>query len=204
MPNPTLRSTRHRRAGRPPSEVASLVKRAVAGDERAWHDLVDEFGNLVWSIARSHRLCDADAAEVTQTTWTHLVEHAGRLNDPARVGAWLATTARRECLRVLRHGTRLVPSGDVAHDQIADAPEHGAALMAEERDAALWQAFEALRPRDRALLRMLVADPRPSYEEIGAALDMPIGSIGPTSARALKRLRHEAESLGVTADVLSD
>lgn len=204
MPSPTLRSKRHRRAGRPPSEVASLVERAVAGDERAWHDLVAEFGNLVWAIARSHRLCDADAAEVTQTTWTHLVEHLDRLHDPARVGAWLATTARRECLRVLRNGARLVPSGDVAHDLPDDAPEHGAALIAAERDAALWQAFESLRPRDRALLRMLVADPRPSYEEIGATLNMPIGSIGPTSARALKRLRDAVERLGITADTLAD
>jgi RNA polymerase sigma factor (sigma-70 family) len=158
----------------------------------------------VWAIARSHRLCDADAAEVTQTTWTHLVEHLDRLHDPARVGAWLATTARRECLRVLRNGARLVPSGDVAHDLPDDVPEHGAALIAAERDAALWQAFESLRPRDRALLRMLVADPRPSYEEIGATLDMPIGSIGPTSARALKRLRHAVERLGITADTLTD
>ena len=204
MPNPTLRSTRHGRAGRPPSEVATLVQRAVAGEERAWHALVEEFGNLVWAVARSHRLSDADAAEVTQSTWTHLVENAGRLNDPTRVGAWLATTARRECLRVLRHGARLVPCGDVGHDQTADAPEHGATLITEERDAALWQAFECLRPRDRALLRMLVADPRPSYEEIGSALEMPLGSIGPTSARALKRLRHEAESRGVTADALMD
>jgi RNA polymerase sigma factor (sigma-70 family) len=142
MPNPTLRSTRHGRAGRPPSEVATLVQRAAAGEERAWHALVEEFGNLVWAVARSHRLSDADAAEVTQSTWTHLVENAGRLNDPTRVGAWLATTARRECLRVLRHGARLVPCGDVGHDQIADAPEHGATLITEERDVALWQAFE--------------------------------------------------------------
>ena len=204
MPSPTLRSSRQRRAGRPSREVTALVERAVAGDERAWQELVAEFENLVWAVARSHRLSDADAAEVSQTTWTHLVEHLARLHDPARVGAWLATTARRESLRVLRHGARVMPSGDVTHDQPADTPAHGAALIAEERDAVLWQAFASLRERDQALLRMLVADPRPSYEAIGAALDMPIGSIGPTSARALTRLRHAVEALGLSADALTD
>jgi DNA-directed RNA polymerase specialized sigma24 family protein len=97
-----------------------------------------------------------------------------------------------------------MPSGDVTPDQPADTPAHGAALIAEERDAVLWQAFASLRERDQALLRMLVADPRPSYEAIGAALDMPIGSIGPTSARALTRLRHAVEALGLSADALTD
>lgn len=184
-------------------EVASLVERAAAGDERAWHDLVAEFSGLVWAVARAHRLREADAAEVAQITWTRLVENVDRLHDPARVGPWLATTARRECLRVLRQGARVVPRGDDEFlDDVSDAPEHGAALMQQERDAVLWKAFESQRPRDRALLRMLVNDPSPSYEEISAALDMPVGSIGPTRARALERLRREVESLGVTADMV--
>jgi len=45
---------------------------------------------------------------VTQTTWLRLVEHIDRLFDPARVGAWLATTTRRECHRVLRQSRREV------------------------------------------------------------------------------------------------
>ena len=49
---------------------------------------------------------------------------------------------------------------------------------------------------------MLAADPAPSYEEIGAALDMPIGSIGPTRARALARLRRAIDRLGVPAEAL--
>ena len=68
-----------------------------------------------------------------------------------------------------------------------------------ERDATLWSAFGRLPSRDQALLRMLMADPQPSYEEIGAAMEMPIGSIGPTRRRALGRLLGElgsGEALG--------
>lgn len=178
-----------------PEVVGRLVEGAAAGDERAWARLVDELGGLVWAVARAHRLSGADAADVAQITWLRLLEHLDGLDDPPRVGAWLATTARRECLRVLRRSARLVPHGDELPEVVDDAPAPDAALLVQERDAALWVAFARLGGRDRALLRMLVADPTPSYEEIGAALGMPIGSIGPTRARALARLEREIERL---------
>ena len=72
-------------------------------------------------------------------------------------------------------------------------------MLTAERDSALWQAFGGLSERCQTLLRILVSDPPPSYDEIAAALDMPIGSIGPTRARCLERLRGLAEGEGVTA-----
>lgn len=181
-----------------PDATIRLVDCAAAGDEHAWQGLVDEFAGLVWAVTRAHRLGDADAGDVAQTTWLRLVEHLDLLKDRARVGAWLATTARRECLRALRRSARLVPHGDELPEPADDAPTHDTALVTQERDATLWRAFARLSERDRALLRMLTADPAPSYEEIGAALGMAIGSIGPTRARALQRLRHEVERLGLT------
>lgn len=181
-----------------PDATARLVHSAAAGDERAWKELVDQFAGLVWAVTRAHRLGDADAGEVAQTTWLRLVEHLDLLKDPERVGAWLATTARRECLGVLRRSARLVPHGHELPELADDAPTHDTALLTQERDATLWRAFAHLGERDRALLRMLMADPAPSYEEISAALGMPIGSIGPTRARALQRLRREVERLGLT------
>lgn len=180
-----------------PEATTCLVEHAAAGDEHAWQGLVDEFGGLVWAVTRAHRLGDADAGDVTQTTWLRLVEHLSLLKDPERVGAWLATTARHECLGVLRRSARLVAHGDDLPEPADDAPTHDTALLTQERDATLWRAFAHLSERDRALLRMLMADPVPSYEEIGAALGMPIGSIGPTRARALQRLRREVERLGL-------
>src|SRR3954469_8464622 len=180
------------------SDVAELVRAAAEGDQDAWNGLVDRFNGLVWSVARSHRLPAADAADVVQTTWLRLVEHLDRLQDPERVGAWLATTARRESLRALRHSARQMPTEELPETP-TDA-QVGSAVLEAERDQALWKAFGGLSERCQSLLRILVADPPPSYEEIASALDMPIGSIGPTRARCLERLRGLAEGEGVTAN----
>jgi len=172
-------------------QVARNVRAAAADDRGGWDALLREFGGLIWTVARAHRLCDADAADVAQATWLSLLEHVNDVRDPARIAGWLRTTARRECLRVLREGGKYAPFGDDTPEREApDAPLIDQLLVA-ERNRALWRGVERLGHRDQALLRSLVAEPRPSYQELAAALKMPIGSIGPTRARALRRLRRE-------------
>jgi len=174
--------------------LAELVRAASAGDQRAWEGLIARFSGLVWSVARAHGLSRADAADVSQTAWLRLVEHLDRLRDPERVGTWLASTARHEALRTLRRARRQLPVGDDAEldrsGPPAESPE--ARTLAAERSDILWRAFAALPPRCQTLLRVLMADPPPSYQQVAVAMDMPIGSIGPTRARCLERLRQLA------------
>lgn len=180
------------------AEVAGLVRAAADGDAVAWDELVDRFGGLVWSITRAYRLNPADAADVSQTAWLRLVEHLDRLREPGRVGAWLASTTQRECLRVLRLARRQMPVGDEVFDtpDLYAAPLHARALLS-ERDVALWRSFERLPDRCRTLLRLLVADPTPAYEEVAAAVGLPVGSIGPTRTRCLDKLRRLLASGGI-------
>jgi RNA polymerase sigma factor (sigma-70 family) len=140
-----------------------LLARAAAGDETAWNALVDRFSGLVWATARAHRLSRSDAADVAQTTWLRLVEHADGIRDPDRVGAWLATTARRESLRVIRGGGREQATDEA---DLFEAPDDDALdrhLLQEERAGALWRGFAALSERCKRLLRLLMADVEPSY-----------------------------------------
>jgi RNA polymerase sigma factor (sigma-70 family) len=174
------------------SATGALLVRAGAGDQSAWNDLVEQHTRVLWSVARSYRLDGADAADVVQTTWLRLVEHLDRIEDPNRLVGWLVTTARRECLRVLRRSgrERPIPGEDAA----LDLPDTGAEpvdarLLTDERNAALWGAFARMPERCQRLLRVLMEVPARSYDEVSAALDMPIGSIGPTRARCLARLR---------------
>lgn len=184
------------------SDVALQVKAAAAGDQRAWDALVERFSSTVWAIARGHRLNSADAADVFQTTWMRLVEHLERIEHPERVGAWLATTARRECLRLLRLSGRQVPSGDdleVIPDPASSRPLDRD-LMVEERRHLVNQLVDQLPPRSQILLRLLSADSPLSYKEISEALSMPIGSIGPTRVRALEQLRRLALNAGLDVE----
>jgi RNA polymerase sigma factor (sigma-70 family) len=166
-----------------------LVRAAAGGDQAAWNAIVERFQGLVWATARAHRLSHADAADVAQTTWLRLVEHLDRIRDAERLGGWLATTARNECLRHIRLNGRELPSdeADVFESPGDDAPE--LALLTGERDTALWRAFRKLSEQCQTLLRLLVSEDEPSYDDVSAALDMPIGAIGPTRMRCLEKLR---------------
>jgi RNA polymerase sigma factor (sigma-70 family) len=169
------------------------VRRARGGDPGAWSHLVREFEGMLRAVVRRCRLPSADASDAVQTTWLRLAENLDRLQDPSRVGAWLATTARHECLRTLRTTAREIPDEQPPEPRDREPAAVDRRLLRADRNAELWSAFARLSTRDQALLRMFVADRQPSYKEIGSALEMPIGSIGPTRGRALDRLRRELE-----------
>jgi RNA polymerase sigma factor (sigma-70 family) len=96
--------------------VTDLVTAARNGHRQAWDALVGRYAPLIWSICRRQRLSNADADDVGQSVWLHLVDHLGNLRDPAALPGWLATTTRRECARVLR-ATR----GPMASGYVLDA-----------------------------------------------------------------------------------
>jgi RNA polymerase sigma factor (sigma-70 family) len=181
------------------SATGALLSQAAAGDERAWNALVEQHSRLLWSVARSYRLDQADAADVVQTTWLRLLEHLDRIEDPTRLVGWLVTTARRECLRVLRRSgrERVVVDEDAALEIVDDVEPVETGLITNERNVALWRAFRRLPERCQRLLRIAVAMPQ-AYDEVSAALNMPVGSIGPTRARCLTRLRDLLIGSGVT------
>jgi RNA polymerase sigma factor (sigma-70 family) len=171
-------------------EVPGLLRAAADGDRAAWSLLVDRYTPLLWAVSRGFRLGDADAGDAVQTTWLRLVEHIDRIDHPEQLGAWLATTARRECLRALRRRAREVPSEtDDLEREDRTTPALDAKLLLEERDSRLWSAFELLSERCQRLLRVLMAVPPPSYDAVSAALSIPVGSIGPTRGRCLRQLR---------------
>ena len=172
-------------------DVAALVRRAAAGDMTAWEQLVEQYARLIWSITGEYKLIESDAADVVQTTWLRLLEHIHQIHSPDRVGSWLASTARHECLRSLAARKRIVLSHDEADlaDTAADEAEVDERLLADERDQTVRDAMSRLPRRSQRLLELLMADPPTSYTEISDELGIPVGSIGPTRGRCLARLR---------------
>jgi RNA polymerase sigma factor (sigma-70 family) len=184
--------------------LRDLVLRAREGDRDAWNAIVDEYSGLLWSVVRGFRLGDAQAADAVQTTWLRLVEHLPAIREPERLAGWLRTTARRVCLEVLRGSAREHPVeaiGDIERSErdLVSAPaEEGPEMcsLRAERAELVRRVVADLPERQRALIGLLIVSPPLSYEEISARLEMPIGSIGPTRARILARLRTALAAAG--------
>jgi RNA polymerase sigma factor (sigma-70 family) len=172
-------------------EVTRLVRAAAEGDHHAWHSLISRYVALLWSIAFRHGLNESDAADVVQNTWLRLFEHIDKVREPARVGSWLATTAQRESLRFVAQHQRVVPSDDETTFDGADRLQAplDEALLVREQVAAARAALGTLPPTWRSLVEALTQDPPLTYEEIVTELGVPIGSIGPTRGRCVRRLR---------------
>ena len=183
--------------------VTDLVTRARTGDKQAWDTLVEQYAPLIWSICCRHQL-GAAAEDISQSVWLRLVEQLGKIRDPAALPGWLATTTRRECLRMLGAARGplaalyVVDAEAVPDEQVRMAEEE---LLVAERHAALREAFRDLAPCDQQLILLLIEDPPAPYAKISARLRIPMGSIGPTRRRCLDKLRrHPAIAAMIDTD----
>ncbi len=165
------------------------------GDDRAsaWAVLVRRHSPKMYGVARSFQLDPRTAEDLVQTAWLRLLERLGQVRDPGSVGPWLAMVVRNEARKVVTR-RRTVPVADVFEHKADDGRPPEAGLVADERAAALRSAFSRLGDDCRQLLRLVTADPPLSYDEIAAALGRPRGSLGPTRARCLERLRRALPS----------
>ena len=173
--------------------ITDTVTRARKGEKQAWDEIVERYAPLIWSICRQYRLGDADAEDVGQMVWLHLVDHLDDLRDPAALPGWLATTTRRQCFRVRQAAARLprltgpLMDVDTMADTEAILADHE--LILAERHAALREAFDQLPPNGKQLISLLIADPPLPYADISARLGIPVGSIGPNRSRYLDKMR---------------
>jgi RNA polymerase sigma factor (sigma-70 family) len=181
------------RSADPDRELVTLVHAARAGDEAAWQRLVERFDHMLRDIARFYRLMPSDVDDVTQATWICLFKHIDRLREPAAVAGWLATTTRRECMRLLQRAVFEEPTDDRTLGDRADEHSPESRLLAAERGKILARAIAKLPERHREVMTLIAAAAAPDYRQISASLAMPIGSIGPIRKRCIARLERNAE-----------
>jgi RNA polymerase sigma factor (sigma-70 family) len=182
--------------------LVGLVEAACTGRPEAWRELVERLTPVLTATARGYRLGPQDVADVVQTTWLACIEKLHQLREPASLPGWLVTTCRRECLRLLHRQARSVA---VPHDELRGTPMWSSPtadadpleqVLRGERDSMVRLAVAALPTRQsRLLTEVLDGDgdrEAVAYSRLSTALDMPVGSIGPTRQRALSRLRQDA------------
>ena len=168
-----------------------LVEALAAGGsarQRAWALLVARHSNRLYAIARSFGLDAATAEDLVQTAWLRLIERAHQLRDPDAVGPWLSMIVRNEARRLVTR-RREIPSEGVVERTERHEPGADSRILGAERAVAVRAAFARLGPECRQLLRLVLADPPLSYDEIALAVGRPRGSLGPTRRRCLEQLR---------------
>jgi RNA polymerase sigma factor (sigma-70 family) len=170
------------------ARLAERVERARAGELSALDDVVRELNPLLWHVARSQGAGPDEALDVVQTAWLELLRGLDELRNPNALVGWLVAVVRREAWRRAAGARRTSPT-----DTFPDRPDPATgvldSVLETERDRTLWRYFEQLSERCRRLLRVLTAVDRPDYDEVSSAMGMPRGSIGPTRARCLGKLR---------------
>jgi RNA polymerase sigma factor (sigma-70 family) len=172
-------------------ETQALVRAAARGDQRAWVALHRRYDRLVRHVVRGFGLDAPASGELVQATWCRLVEHIAALRRPECLASWLGRTARNECLQALRRSARELPTEGDALEALAGGEHDPEPVLEDGRLAArVAEAFGGLPDEQQRLVRLvLLTEPKPSYEEIGALLGRPVGSIGPTLGRCVDKLR---------------
>jgi RNA polymerase sigma factor (sigma-70 family) len=168
--------------------------------ERAWQDVVREFTPTLRGIVRGYGFQPADVDDVVQLTWLQAHARIVSLRDPSAFPGWLAQIARRCAIRERRRPSRrehLIDAIPEEAERVGDTVED--AVAATERRDAVRAAVERLPARQRAVIEALLASDWAGYDEVADRLGMPIGSIGPTRARSLARLRGDAHLTTVIA-----
>lgn len=177
------------------TSTTEIWKRVVAGDNRAWGELVDRYEALVFSVARRVGLEVAEAEDCAQNVWLSLYKNRQTIRDAERIPGWLARTARRRAIRMARRADRLRTDGLSPSQVTQDVlPDHE--LLRLERQSIVEAAIECLDPRCRKLIRALFYSPaEKSYRQIARDLGVKPNSLGPIRSRCLSRLRRLLEEI---------
>lgn len=182
---------------------AELITACTNGESWAWDALVDRYRRLVYSLALRTGLGQEDAADVFQMVFTVLLENLHNLRAPQGLAAWLITTTKRTSWRMTRRRHRALSDDEEVTTTISAAQAwSGPEGWLEGRwvdQALVRDALERLGERCRRLLWLLYYDRgEPSYAEISRRLKVPLGSIGPTRARCLQKMRQALQALGMS------
>jgi RNA polymerase sigma factor (sigma-70 family) len=180
---------------------ASLLERCRESDARAWSVLVQRYRRLVYAIPVRAGLDPESCEEVFHATFRRLAQRIDTVREAGRVRAWIVTTARRLVVDEIRRrqtSRARMASEEALENRPDETPLPVETLESLETRHLVHQALERLGDRCRRLLQRLFFGPEdgaPAYEDIARELEMPIGSIGPTRARCLGKLREIYEGL---------
>ncbi len=181
-----------------------LVERCLAGENAAWQEFLRRYARLIYSTILKANLSADDQDEAFQSTIVAVHGGLARLRDRGRLASWIIGITWRQAVNLIRRRARAPRLGARAGSSEPETPDPAATELLPpdtrlelERAQQAQEALTALPERCRRLLQYLFfEDPVPDYAEIARRENLPIGSLGPTRARCLQRMRRYFEERG--------
>ena len=169
----------------------TLLERIAKGDPEAVRLVLDQYGSLVWSIAR--RQVGVDLAEdVVQEIFIDVWKSAGRYDpDRGSEATFITTIARR---RLIDHQRRMGRNAEPTEleEELSDGEEAGNLVeLADEARVAL-EAIDELEPDRRRVLRLAIVDGL-THTQIAEITRLPLGTVKSHARRGLERVRRTLE-----------
>jgi len=181
-------------------DIDKLWTRVLAGDHKAWQQLLKRYATLVYTVARRAGLSQPDAEDCAQFAWLALYRKRRSIKEPAAIPAWLVRTTHREAIRMARRLRKTEPMGEGqdGDDQSCHPDE---ILNSLEFQVALRKAIDQLDARCQMLITELyLAGGEKKYKELAALIGVKPNSLGPLRSRCLERLRENLRKIGYPVD----
>lgn len=183
-----------------------LVVRCLAHEEAAWEEFVRRYANLIYATILKVQLPPEDVEEAFQSSMVAIHQQLPKLREPDRIVSWIVGISHRQAVNRIRARTREQATSDT---ELLTRPDETALpdadLVKLERIQHVREGMAQLSDRCQRLIQYLFfADPAPDYETISKTEGIPIGSIGPTRARCLDKLRTLLDETDVLDEIERD
>ena len=183
------------------TDEKSLVERCRQGEDEAWRELVDLFGQKIYSVAYHFTLKREDAEELAQEIFLKIFENLHRYDGSFPLVAWIVSLSRNLCIDRYRRRKREKSFRFVTDDAVApmlrSKDDPAADALKNERTKILFSALAEI-PEDLAEILVLRDLDGLAYEEIGLALELPDGTVKSRLFRArtevARKIRERQES----------
>lgn len=180
--------------------IPSVLQRIASGDSAAVRECIDQYGALVWSLARRLSRSPADAEDATQEIFLDIWRSAGRFD--ASQGSdkvFIAMIARRRLIDRLRKTSAEPPMDPVEVLDFVASSEAGSTSETTIEAEQARRALAELRPEQRQVLELGLLHGL-SQSEIAARLSMPLGTVKSFMRRGLIKVR---EYMNIDAEGVS-
>jgi RNA polymerase sigma-70 factor (ECF subfamily) len=173
-----------------PVQSPDVLRRVSQGDKQAMRECLQQYGGLVWSLARSFTRSLADAEDAAQDVFVHLWQKAGQY-DPAygQEVQFISVLARRRLIDWVRARARSREAAVPAMDGLARSLDRRG-FERDEEAAAAWEAISRLISEHQSIVLLAVVHGM-THEQIATHLQMPLGTVKTNLYRALAAVREQ-------------